>query len=126
MTIYYEIFRFKTDIEWSVRKQYMNRRITTGTFKTIKDAENYIRSIHEKTPHRYWIDHVISGHSGHLMTLDDWKQSCEDTLFIDYDGYGDLATEDYKLLGETTRPSDHMRKKREYPAEAKYILWYNR
>jgi hypothetical protein len=126
--MYYEVFRFRKDIRWSVRKEFSRNRLTQETFPTIEEAESWIRENHKPEYHfdRPWINHVIDGSYGHLMLLDVWKEDCDQGGFIDYDGHGDLVSENYEFIGSSTRPSDHTYKKRNYPIEAKYILWYNK
>lgn len=132
MSNHYQIEYSKKDKGWVPKKQgsdYRYSRIPNSlAFAKIEEAAAWIRETYvaKTTYDTPWIDHVIDGYQGHLMTLEDWKESCDDGGFIDYDGYGDLVTEDYTLLGETTRPSAHTKRKRDYPPEAKYILWYNR
>lgn len=132
MSNHYLIEYSKKDGGWVALKQGTDYRYfrmpNSPSFAKIEDAANWIRETYvAKTPYDTpWIDHKIDNHHGYLMTLEEWKASCEEGGFIDYDGYGDLVAEDYTMIGETTRPSAHTKRKKVYPPEAKYILWYNK
>jgi hypothetical protein len=129
---HYEIEFSEKENGWVPKKMgsdYGYKRVKNSpALPTIEEAEEWIRTNHksEYSYDRPWIDHTIDGYTGHLMTLDEWKADCDSGGFIDYDGFGDLVTADYKLLGEETCPSEYTKHNREYPAEAKYVLWYNK
>ena len=131
---YYQIEYSNKESGWVPKKQSATynyyRMPNSPSFNTIEEAEQYIRENHKPkvsydTP---WIDHVIEKSHGHLMSLEDWKEDCENGAFIDYDGYGSLVDKNYKFLSEGghAKPSQHTHKKRTFPEEAKYILWYNK
>lgn len=128
MTKYYVIYKENKDYSgWSVKLEGSKTNFTPEIFETIGLAEKYITENY-KSEHKYdrpRIDHEIAGHTGHLMPLQDWKNECDSGGFIDYDGYGDLITKDYRIVGKTY-PSQHTNGKRQYDPEIKYILWYNR
>jgi len=63
------------------------------------------------------------GEHGDLMTLAEWIEDCESGYFIDYDGYGRIATEDGRTSIEIS-PSE--RTYFDFPAWATHIAWYNR
>lgn len=65
-------------------------------------------------PHNEW---------GDLMTLQDFLGCVECGAFIDYDGYGELATATTVSNIEIS-PSEV--KRFEFPEWATHILWYNR
>jgi hypothetical protein len=83
-----------------------------------------------------WIDYEvkIDGHSGALMTREEWLEAVESGSFIDYDGMGDQVTADGKIVkferdlrenynvGGWIYPSEALR----ILPETKYILWYNK
>lgn len=123
---HYELELSKKEGGWILKKmnkEYRYNRVSDSpVHATIEDAKAWIRDNHapEITP---WIDHKINGHIGHLMTLEDWKEQCEYGMFIDDDGYGDLVTEDFEIVGRQVSPSQSQR---DYSDVAKYILWYNR
>lgn len=129
---HFEIEFSKQENGWVPKKMgsdYRYRRVQNSpAFPTIEETEEWIRDNYESEHSfdRPWIDHTIEGYTGHLMTLGEWKENCDMGGFIDYDGHGDLVTADYKLTGEETWPSQYTKNNREYPAEAKYILWFNR
>lgn len=117
---------------WIVKKQQSNYKYVkisnSPIHSCIKTAEKWVNENHV-SKHTYdtpWIDHKIKNHTGHLMSLESWKKSCEEGAFIDYDGYGDLISNDYDIIGQTTTPSDHTHRKKDYPVNATHILWYNR
>ena len=64
------------------------------------------------------------GTNGDHMTMADFMSSCECNAFIDYDGYGDLAT-DKQVSNITVTPSaaKHWKK---LPTWATHVVWYNR
>lgn len=70
-------------------------------------------------------DHPF-GDNGDLMTLEDWRESVEDGMFIDDDGFGDevrwVDGEDPKVLEEWIYPSEADR----LNPETTHILWYNK
>ena len=60
---------------------------------------------------------------GEMMTLEIWIKACDNGLFINFDGSGDLATadecSDFQIL-----PSErHLIK---YPDWATHVVWYNK
>jgi hypothetical protein len=57
------------------------------------------------------------------VTLEEWKESCECGMFIDDDGWGDLATKD-KCSNITVYPS--IRNIMQFPEWATHVVWYNR
>lgn len=130
MTTFYEVFQMKGDDKWSVRKQFARNRLTKETFETIEKAEHWIYANYKKESEydQPWIDHKIHGYTGHLMTLEEWKESCDQGGFIDYDGDGILVDADYKFVenGNFVSPSDYTHRKIKFPEKAKYILWFNR
>ena len=61
---------------------------------------------------------------GDLMTVDEWLENVKSGLFIDYDGFGDLAA----AAGQSSCqicPSD-VDKGAKIPAWATHVVWYNR
>lgn len=135
MTKFYSIRFSEKDKGWVIKVQqqsYTYVRVSKSPFfPDIESAEKYIRSLHD-TSYGYWIDHEIHGHSGHLMTLDEWKRSCDDGGFIDDDGYGSAVDGNYSIIDmgkfdEMISPSDYTDMGgRKIPLDTKYILWYNR
>jgi len=63
---------------------------------------------------------------GYLMTVAEFKSTCAEGGFIDYDGYGYLVFSDQvevPSLGEAVvLPSE----REKIPADATHILWFNR
>lgn len=57
------------------------------------------------------------------MTIGEWKECVEGGGFIDYDGYGDLATET-ECSNIEISPSQAF--KYEIPDWATHICWYNK
>lgn len=68
-----------------------------------------------------WFSHNINGHEGHLMTIPEWLEACEEDAFNDDDGYGDVMNINYEVLYDRS-PSE----RDQLTEDAKYILWYNR
>ena len=72
---------------------------------------------------------TIDGNTGDLMTVEEFKASCEVGAFIDYDGFGDLVIENKIITPEDddeiplwVKPSRlHL-----IPADVTHILWYNK
>lgn len=62
---------------------------------------------------------------GDLIPLQKWIDAVECNAFIDYDGYGRLATET-EQSDITVKPSQHQLGKIIYPHWATHVLWYNR
>ena len=60
---------------------------------------------------------------GDHMTIKEWLECVECGGFIDYDGYGDLATIN-KVSDITICPSEAKRYK--FPDWCTHIMWYNR
>jgi hypothetical protein len=125
MTTYYEIIRSDRDGKWSIRKSRQNRKMVKDTFEYFRDAEKWIEKYHRDKNDSFWFDHVIKKHSGHLMTLEQWKEDCDMHFFIDYDGAGDLVDQNFEIIGHTY-PSEYTDKNRDYSLDVKYVLWYNR
>lgn len=67
---------------------------------------------------------VEIGDIGDLMPLDDFKDACESGMFIDYDGFGELATED-KTSKIYITPS-MLRTGFKIPGWCTHVLWFNR
>lgn len=60
---------------------------------------------------------------GDLMTKEEWLSGCEAGAFIDYDGFGNLATAD-GVYAERIFPSQA--KNYNFPKWVTHIVWYNR
>jgi len=134
---FYQIEYSKKDNGWVTKrrtKSYKYLRVANSpAHSTIEEAEQWIE---ENDKDRPWIDHKIDGHTGHLMTLEEWKECCDDGGFIDYDGFGDAVDKNYKIIDmgkvddffdEMISPSDYAdRGGEKIPLDTKYILWYNR
>ena len=59
---------------------------------------------------------------GDLMTVKDFLECCEQTLFTDYDGSGH-PVKDGKMMREfNVYPS----KRKDIPADATHIMWFNK
>lgn len=60
------------------------------------------------------------------MTIEEWKEACDDGMFIDYDGWGDFATET-ECSNLSVSPSDYYKNPDwNPPSWATHIVWYNR
>jgi hypothetical protein len=138
---FYEVQRIKEGWVPKYRNNQYNyiRMPKSPTFSTIEEAEEYIREnfIPQREMDQPWIDHKLDKWaSGHLMSLESWKENCDFGGFIDYDGYGNAVDENYNIIemsdsldfeGNNIRPSDYTdRGGKNIPANTKYILWYNR
>lgn len=62
-------------------------------------------------------------HDDYHMTLAEWLDDVKCGGYIDYDGHGDLATEDTKS-NVIIQPSDA--EDYDFPIWATHIVWYNR
>lgn len=71
-------------------------------------------------------DTTIDGHTGTLMTVEDFKESCADGLFIDYDGMGDMVKDDKIVEVDAAYPYIYPSIADSIPADITHILWYNR
>jgi hypothetical protein len=60
---------------------------------------------------------------GNLYTLKEFQELCEKSLFIDYDGSGDYAT-DKQVSNIPTIPSEFL--KGNHPKFATHVMWYNK
>lgn len=124
-----EVFRMKRTEGWSVRKECSRVRFTKETFPTVEAAEQWIRENVQDPAWKGspWINHILHDSHGHLMTIEDWKECCDGGGFIDYDGNGELIDENYDFIENGfVKPSHHTHLKKEFPKEAKYVMWYNR
>ena len=61
--------------------------------------------------------------NGDLMTIDKFRDMVKGNWFIDYDGYGNLATET-EVSDIIVQPSKFAGM--ELPEWATHVLWYNR
>ena len=61
----------------------------------------------------------------HLMPLNEWLEGVKIFAFIDYDGYGHLATATQKS-DQLIEPTDVSVNGFVFPAWATHIVWYNR
>lgn len=71
-------------------------------------------------------DTTIDGHTGTLMTVEDFKESCVDGLFIDYDGMGDMVKDGKIVEVDAAYPYIYPSIADSIPDEITHILWYNR
>lgn len=62
---------------------------------------------------------------GDLMTKQDFVDACRSGALIDYDGFGDLATETHHCSDFRVYPSQ-CRLSGGWPKWATHVLWYNR
>lgn len=141
MTTYYLVRREK-DGSWSACRDNHRQgvRITKQPFSTYTEAEDFIREYHNNlkrvkyTWDRPWIDHQVRtgkwASKGHLMTLKEWKQNCNNGGFIDYDGFEEMLDGNFKTveIGDWTHisPSHYTKSKKTIPQNVEYILWFNR
>lgn len=65
-----------------------------------------------------------NSHYGHLMTWEEFVESCECGLFIDYDGFGRYSDGDFELQGKNLKPSDL--KTGNLLHGFSHVVWYNR
>ena len=63
---------------------------------------------------------------GDLYDLEDWIHYVQSGAFIDYDGYGNMATESSHLPRVNVYPSKAKHRNFEFPAWVTHIVWYNR
>lgn len=69
-------------------------------------------------------DHPF-GDIGDLMTVEDWLEACEETCFLDCDGFGDAVRwvgTDEIVLEEFIYPSQ----RDQLPEGTTHILWFNK
>ena len=63
--------------------------------------------------------------SGDHMTIEEWLSGVECGGFIDYDGFGELATKDM-VSDVIIYPSDVTEGERVIDPQFTHIVWYNR
>jgi hypothetical protein len=63
---------------------------------------------------------------GDLMTREAFDQNVKSGMFIDYDGYGYLATEKGYLRLVRVYPSEWVQLNHVAPEEFTHVLWFNR
>ena len=74
-------------------------------------------------------DTTIDGHVGYLMTVAEFKKDCDQGMFIDYDGHGDLV-KNGKIV--TKRNQDNYPQwispstRHTISEDVTHILWYNK
>lgn len=104
---------------WTVSEWYPNKKkIEELPHKDLISAWEYATEKYEK----HWIDVEHQGRYGYLMTIEDWKESCDQGGFIDYDGDGDILDDDVFLEDlRWVSPSDRKR-----VTKGTHILWYNK
>lgn len=68
---------------------------------------------------------MIDPELGEKMTLKDFLQCVDSGGFIDYDGFGHLATET-RVSNIVVYPSMIFKRIEEVPSWATHIVWYNR
>lgn len=75
------------------------------------------------------IETTIDENTGYLMTVKEFKESCDMGVYIDYDGFGDLVKDgkivtplDEDEIPLWIKPSRHHL----ISADVTHILWYNR
>lgn len=59
---------------------------------------------------------------GHVMTVEEFRESVEDGGFIDYDGWGNPSNGTHMDPNLTIYPSEVDK----IPPDATHIVWYNR
>jgi hypothetical protein len=59
-----------------------------------------------------------------IMTIEEWKESCDENYFIDYDGFGEMLTKagDVYIPHGRIYPSE----RHKTPALITHIEWFNR
>lgn len=62
---------------------------------------------------------------GDHMPIADWLEAVHVGLFIDYDGSGDYATAT-EVSDQPVYPSDITKLKKQPPAWATHVVWYNK
>lgn len=62
---------------------------------------------------------------GDLMPIEEFDQHVKHNFFIDYDGYGEFATET-EVSNVTVCPSEWANGTIKKPEWATHVLWYNR
>lgn len=62
----------------------------------------------------------------HLMTKEEFIDSCKRGWFIDYDGVGDLSDGFFLSMSHKIYPSEVKRGTYEWPLWATHVVWYNR
>lgn len=75
------------------------------------------------------IDTTIDGHVGYLMMVKEFKEACNQGMFNDHDGMGDLVKEDKIVTkrGETGIPEwIYPSNLENIPEDITHILWYNK
>ena len=60
------------------------------------------------------------------MTLEHFRERCEDGSFIDYDGFGHYATETELFSSEFVYPSDVLKKNYKPKPQFTHVVWYNK
>lgn len=66
---------------------------------------------------------------GDLMTIEDWEDSCDCGLFIDYDGYGYFCCPEVDMIENRLNIYPSMIGTLQYKANRiqwSHILWFNR
>jgi hypothetical protein len=66
---------------------------------------------------------------GDLMTIEEWEEGCECSMFIDYDGYGQFCNPETNLMEDDVDVYASDRDTLSYKAQRvqwTHILWFNR
>ena len=63
---------------------------------------------------------------GDLITREAFTESVTSGIFIDYDGYGYLATEEGYVQLILVHPSEWQQLNKRAPQEFTHVLWFNR
>ena len=96
-----------------------------GLMERTKDIREAMREVHFKIKQLEPIEWEEIPDYGHLMTMEDFKESVDCGGFIDYDGFGYYATKD-KMSNKQIVPSDfrknHILKNKEFT----HVVWFNR
>ena len=124
-TLFVDI-KLTKDGKWEIFRDFGKARFTKKQFDTHTEAENWIEENKPKKYTQVWCDHKIDSHTGHLMTIKEWKESCDFGGFIDYDGDGDLLDENFEYIFSGIRPSDYTDHNHHIIERASYVLWYNK
>jgi len=61
-----------------------------------------------------------------LMTIKEFKEDCDNGLFIDYDGWGNLVSAKTGKSHKVVEPSEAVKWTKETMPKYEYVIWYNK
>jgi hypothetical protein len=110
----------------SCLKAIIKDSLLAAEMSNFDDVKFYLKNAYLYCKYNFYeLKLIINKNAGDLMPLEEWKKGVIFHCFINYDGYGHLATTTH-VSNIYVSPSDLFEHEKLWPKELTHILWYNR